>query len=77
MPEIREGDLLAIRDAGAYCYAMGGTYNLRPMPAEVVMENTSFRLSRKRLTPADLVALIMGESGTGESVTEAKAPQAT
>ena len=27
---IREGDLLAIRDAGAYCYAMGGYYNLRP-----------------------------------------------
>ncbi|MCG8617131.1 MAG: diaminopimelate decarboxylase [Desulfobacterales bacterium] len=71
MPEIREGDLLAIRDAGAYCYAMGGTYNLRPMPAEVVVENNTFRLSRKRLTPADLVALI-----TGESVTGAEPPQA-
>ncbi len=62
MPEIRENDLLAIRDAGAYCYAMGGTYNLRPMPAEVVVENNEFRLSRKRLSPEDLVALITGES---------------
>ena len=57
-----QGDLLAIKDAGAYCYAMGGTYNLRPMPAEVVVENGEFRLSRKRLSPEDLVALITGES---------------
>lgn len=62
MPGVREGDLLAIRDAGAYCYAMGGTYNLRPMPAEVVVENNTFRLSRRRLTPEALVALIMNES---------------
>ncbi|WDP92109.1 MAG: diaminopimelate decarboxylase [Desulfobacter sp.] len=61
IPEIREGDLLAIRNAGAYCYAMGGNYNLRPMPAEVVIENNRYRLSRKRLTPAQLVALITGE----------------
>ncbi len=62
MPEIREGDLLAIRTAGAYCYAMGGTYNLRPMPAEVVVENNGYRLSRKRLSPSELVALITGET---------------
>ena len=62
LPEIREGDLLAVRNAGAYCYAMGGTYNLRPMPAEVVVEGNAFRLSRRRLSPADLVALINGES---------------
>ena len=64
MPEVRENDLLGIKDAGAYCYAMGGTYNLRPMPAEVVVEKGGFRLSRKRLTPEDLVALITGESAT-------------
>lgn len=62
LPEIREGDLLAIRDAGAYCYAMGGTYNLRPMPAEVVVEKNEYRLSRRRLSPSELVALITGES---------------
>ena len=26
IPEIREDDLLAIRTAGAYCYAMGSVY---------------------------------------------------
>ncbi len=62
MPEIRENDLLTIQNAGAYCYAMGGTYNLRPMPAEVVVEDNAFRLSRKRLTPKELVALINGEN---------------
>ncbi len=62
MPKVRENDLLTINDAGAYCYAMGGTYNLRPMPAEVVVEKGEFRLSRRRLTPEDLVALITGES---------------
>ena len=37
LPEIREYDLLAIENAGAYCYSMGSVYNLRAMPAEVVM----------------------------------------
>ncbi|MCI5778851.1 MAG: diaminopimelate decarboxylase [Lentisphaeria bacterium] len=38
LPEIREYDLLAIGNAGAYCYSMGSVYNLRPMPAEVVVK---------------------------------------
>lgn len=62
LPEIREGDLLAIQDAGAYGYAMGGTYNLRPMPAEVVVEGGRYRLSRKRLTPEELVAGILNQT---------------
>ena len=37
LPEIREYDLLAIGNAGAYCYSMGSVYNLRPMPAEAVV----------------------------------------
>jgi len=62
LPEIRENDILSIRDAGAYCYAMGGTYNLRPMPAEVVVENNKILLSRKRLTSQQLIELIRKES---------------
>ncbi len=62
LPEIRENDILSIQDAGAYCYAMGGTYNLRPMPAEVVVENSKAFLSRKRLTPRQLIDLICRES---------------
>jgi diaminopimelate decarboxylase len=60
--QIKEGDLLSIRDAGAYCYAMGGIYNLRPMPAEVVVQDGIPRLSRERLTPKKLVDLILSES---------------
>lgn len=59
---ICEGDILSINDAGAYCYSMGGFYNLRPMPAEVVVENGRIKLSRKRLTSRELVKLILKES---------------
>jgi diaminopimelate decarboxylase len=62
LPKIRENDILSIQDAGAYCYAMGGTYNLRPMPAEVIVENKEASLSRRRLTSRQLVDLIWSES---------------
>lgn len=35
--KIREGDVLAITDAGAYGMVMASEYNLRPLPAEVVI----------------------------------------
>lgn len=60
--EIREKDLLSINDAGAYCYSMGGVYNLRPMPAEVVVENGWIRLSRRRKTSKELICSILEES---------------
>ncbi len=37
--EIRENDILAIENGGAYCYVMGGEYNTRPMPAEVTLRH--------------------------------------
>ena len=48
LPEVREGDVLAIANAGAYCYSMGGIYNLRPMPPEVVVENGVARLTLQK-----------------------------
>ena len=54
LPELREGDVLAIANAGAYCYSMGGVYNLRPMPPEVVVTNGVARLTRKRQSNAEL-----------------------
>jgi len=59
LPEIREGDLLSIENAGAYCYSMGSVYNLRPMPPEVVVANgevktTKPRISNKRLAESIL-----------------------
>lgn len=62
LPEIKENDILAVHDTGAYGYAMGGVYNLRPMPAEVVVENGHPRLSRQRLTSEQLIEMILNES---------------
>ena len=60
--DIREGDILAIQDAGAYCYAMGGVYNLRPMPAEIIIDGNDFYLSRKRQSPDELVRSILAQT---------------
>ena len=59
--EIREGDVLSIENAGAYCYAMGGVYNLRAMPAEVFVYKNEIKSARKRLTNQELVDTIIGE----------------
>ncbi len=61
LPEVREGDVLAIWNAGAYCYAMGGVYNLRPMPTEVVVQDGRSRLARRGLSADELVTQILGE----------------
>jgi len=55
MPEAAVGDLLAVRDAGAYGFVMASNYNLRPRPAEVLVEAGRFRLLRRRETFEDLV----------------------
>lgn len=59
IPEVREGDQLAILCGGAYCYSMGGIYNLRPMPAEVIVMNGVPSLSTRRITTEELVQKIM------------------
>lgn len=55
LPEVRPGDLLAVRDAGAYAFAMASNYNLRPRAAEVLVEQGMARLVRRRETFEDLV----------------------
>ena len=49
------GDILALRDAGAYGFAMASTYNLRPLPAEVAIDGDAVRLVRRRQTVAELL----------------------
>ncbi len=61
LPEIREYDILAIENAGAYCYSMGGVYNLRPMPPELVVSNGKVIAKRRALTNAQLTDMILGE----------------
>jgi diaminopimelate decarboxylase len=57
MPHVEEGDLLAIRDTGAYGFAMASNYNFRPRAAEVLVEACGFRVVRRRETFEDLVRL--------------------
>lgn len=59
LPEIREGDYLAILNAGAYCYSMAGIYNLRALPSEVFLYNNHHRLITKRLSDEALVDSIL------------------
>ncbi|MEO8359119.1 MAG: diaminopimelate decarboxylase [Vicinamibacteria bacterium] len=51
----REGDLLAILDAGAYGFSMASNYNFRPRAAEVLIEPFGPRLIRRRETFEDLI----------------------
>ncbi|HUG53462.1 MAG TPA: diaminopimelate decarboxylase [Vicinamibacteria bacterium] len=53
---VEPGELLAIRDAGAYGFVMASTYNMRPRPAEVMVEDGGVRLIRRRETFDDLIA---------------------
>jgi len=55
MPELREGDLIAIMSAGAYGFVMASNYNSRPLPAEVLVRGDKVALIRERQTWQDLV----------------------
>ncbi len=56
MPLLKEGDLLAILDAGAYGMSLSSNYNSRPRPAEVLVSGKKARLIRRRETMRDLLA---------------------
>lgn len=55
IPEIREGDILAFHNAGAYGFEMSSRFNSRPRPAEVLLENGQPRLIRRRERFEDLL----------------------
>ena len=52
--EITEGDVLAFKNAGAYCFTMASNYNSRYRPAEVLWHNETAHLIRKREVFEDL-----------------------
>jgi len=56
-PAANEGDLVVIKDAGAYGYVMASNYNNRPRPAEVLVDGQSSVLIRRRETMDDLLRL--------------------
>jgi len=53
--EIAEGDILAFKNAGAYCYSMSSNYNSRYRPAEVLWHKGQAQLIRKRETFEDIL----------------------
>lgn len=53
--EITEGDILAFKNAGAYCFTMASNYNSRYRPAEILWYNDQGHLIRERETFEDLL----------------------
>jgi diaminopimelate decarboxylase len=57
LPTLTVGDLVAIRDAGAYGAAMASNYNRRPLPVEVLVDEGTWRVIRRRQTVDDMLGL--------------------
>jgi len=58
LPQISEGDLLAILNVGAYGFSMSSQYNSRPRCAEVLVKNGKYAPIRERET---FKALLSGQ----------------
>jgi diaminopimelate decarboxylase len=55
LPPLQRGDLVVIRDAGAYAASLGSTYNGRPRPPQVIAESDgSLTVARRRASLAAL-----------------------
>ncbi len=57
MPQVAEGDLLAIMSAGAYGAVQAGTYNTRLLVPEILVEGDKWAVVRPRPTYEDLIGL--------------------
>jgi diaminopimelate decarboxylase len=55
LPALEIGDLLVIRDTGAYGAVMASNYNRRPIAAEVMVESGRWSLARRRQTLDDML----------------------
>lgn len=55
VPEMEQGELLAVMSAGAYGFTMSSNYNSRPRIAEVLVKGDRYYVIRKRETYRDLV----------------------
>jgi diaminopimelate decarboxylase len=55
LPQLSEGDLLALLNAGAYGFSMSSQYNSKPRAAEVLVNKGRYELIRKRESFQDLL----------------------
>lgn len=56
-PKVEEGDLVTFADAGAYGYVMASNYNNRLKPAEVLLDDNTHTLIKRRETFEDFLRL--------------------
>ncbi len=54
---VQEGDLLAVRSAGAYGFVMSSNYNTRCRAAEIIVDGAQWHVVRRRETLEDLLSL--------------------
>jgi diaminopimelate decarboxylase len=52
---VEQGDLLAVRSAGAYGFSMASSYNSRPRVAEVIVDGDRWAIATEREGYEDLV----------------------
>lgn len=57
LPPLEVGDLVAVHDTGAYGSAMASTYNRRPLPCEVLVDDGRWEIIRRRQTFDEMVGL--------------------
>ena len=57
MPRVKAGDLLYVSTAGAYGAVQSGTYNTRPLAAEVMVRGQDYHVVRPRQTIDELIGL--------------------
>ena len=57
LPNVRKGDVLYVKDCGAYGFSMASNYNSRPRPAEVLVDGASFTVARRRETLNEIWAM--------------------
>ena len=69
LPPLHEGDLIAIRDTGAYGFSMASRYNSFPLPAEVLVCDGAATLIRRRDSLRQLLANVppLPEDGLSHS----------
>jgi diaminopimelate decarboxylase len=58
LEEVRQGDVLAVLNVGAYGFVMSSQYNSRPRPAEILVKNGRYTLVRER---EDFETLVKGQ----------------
>jgi diaminopimelate decarboxylase len=56
LPDVRQGDLLAVLSSGAYAMSMASNYNSRPRAAEVMVQERRVEVIRPRQTLEEVVA---------------------